>query len=532
MKLMSEPRRMHPVAAISGLIAALREFIVPLVLIYFFGRGGNQYDWLFGLILLIPFFAGIGRWLRFTYCIEGTTLKVNEGLFVRKKMTVPKNRVQSVDITAGIIQRIFGLVSVKIKTAGNDEAAVDLTAVKREEAQLIVETLRGELSSDTTTNGELTGENTPIIYSISMNQLLAAGATSGQIGVILSVLITVSSQFDNMIDVDAIINTFDQWAPFLANSTMLIAIVAVLGTWIFAILGTIVTYFSFMLVRREKDLVVRYGLLKTKQVSIPFNRVQAVRFSEGLLRQPFGYGALYVESAGQGDERQQSSCIIAPFIHISEVDRVLAEILPDLTLGTMELTSPPDRAKWRYVLRLLRPVVVIAAISIWLVPYGWISLILLPLSVVLGLAQYKTAGYIISGNKLLLRTRSIGRTTVLLKRSRVQSTEFRWNPLMHRRDLWSYSVTLASVSKNLVYGISYLGVEQQPAFRDWFMDGINKKQQSIASHSESPSIDATDQVAPVAAQDAPVPFHEDSAVESDRAPIEPLVSGSLDEAED
>jgi len=531
MKLMSEPRRMHPVAAISGLIAALREFIVPLVLIYFFGRGGSGYDWLFGIVLIIPFFAGIGRWFRFTYCIEGTTLKVNEGLFVRKKVTVPKNRVQSVDITAGIIQRIFGLVSVKIKTAGNDEAAVDLTAIKSDEAQLIVETLRGELASGGSDTGGVIDENTPKVYSISMNQLLAAGATSGQIGVILSVLVTVSSQFDDMIDIDAIIRTFDQWAPFLANSTILIAVTAVLGTWIFAILGTIVTYFNFSLVRREKELVVRYGLLKTKQVSIPYNRVQAVRFSEGILRQPFGYGALYVESAGQGDERQQSSCIIAPFIHVDEIDQVLAQILPDMTLGVMALQSPPDRAKWRYVLRLMRPVAIIIALSIWLIPYGWISLVLLPLSIALGLAQYETAGYMISGDKLLLRTRSIGRTTALIKRSRVQSTEFRWNPLMHRKDLWSYSVTLASVAKNLVYGISYLGVEQQPDFKDWFIDGITQKDESIVGHIESESVASTDELTHEADPDAHAPGLGGSRDESDRAPIEPRLSDSTDEAE-
>lgn len=273
----------------------------------------------------------------------------------------------------------------------------------------------------------------------------------------------------------------------------------ILGTWLLAILGAIATYYNFSLVRKERELMVRYGLLKTKQVSIPYNRVQAVRFSEGILRQPFGYGSLYVESAGQGDERQSSSCIIAPYIRADEVDHVLGEILPDLTFETHELEHPPERSQWRYVLRLVRPAVVVAGFASWLIPYGWISLLLLPLSVVLGMAQYRTAGFRIDGDKLLIRTRSIGRTTAVIKRSRVQAAEFKWNPLMHRRDLWSYNVTLASVSKNLNFGISYLGVEQQPAFRSWFIDVL-------------------------AAQEAPaVPIDEDAdhRVESDHIPTVP-----------
>lgn len=496
---MSEPKRMHPVAAISGLIAALKEFLVPLVLIYFFGRGESQYDWMFGLILILPFAASIGRWMRFTYHIEGTTLKVNEGLFVRKKVTVPKNRVQSVDITAGVIQRIFGLVSVKVQTAGNDQAAVDLTAVTIDDAREIMETLRGETVAEALDDTSIANEPPPEVYGITMKQLLAAGATSGQIGVILSIVFTLASQFDDMIDFDQIIETFDKWTPFLSNSTFTLIFTAIVGTWLLAILGTIATYYNFSLVRKERELVVRYGLLKTKQVSIPYNRVQAVRFSEGILRQPFGYGALYVESAGQGDERQSSSCIIAPYIRADEVDKVLTEILPDLTFEVQVLEHPPERSQWRYVLRLVRPAVLVAGLASWLIPFGWVSLLLLPLSVVLGMAQYRTAGFRIDGDKLLIRTRSIGRTTAVIKRSRVQAAEFKWNPLMHRRDLWSYNVTLASVSKNLNFGISYLGVEQQPAFRSWFIDVL-------------------------AAQEAPaVPIDEDAdhRVESDHVPTVP-----------
>jgi len=137
----------------------------------------------------------------------------------------------------------------------------------------------------------------------------------------------------------------------------------------------------------------------------------------------------------------------------------------------------------------------------------------------------------ISDDKILLRTRSIGRTTVLIKRGRVQSTEFKWNPLMHRRDLWSYSVTLASVSKSLVYGISYLGMEQQPDFKNWFMDGILNRNRPSMEHAvtEPPAImsESVDEVNQVAQP----PAHEDSPLESGHRPIGPPTNDSLNEAE-
>jgi len=463
---MSDSKRLHPVAAITGLLSSLREFIVPFVLIYFFGREGGSYQWFFALAIIIPAVLGVGRWLRFRYLFEGSTLKIDEGLLVQKKITIPKNRVQSIDISAGIIQRIFGLVSVKIQTAGNEETAVDLNAVTKEEADRIISILSKD---EVGLEGEHLPSEPEPSFSLGFNQLVAAGMSSGKIGVILSVVGLFLSQLDAMIEVEEMFYRLEQWLPMLAQSTVLLIISAVILTWFFSIVGTIVSYFGFVLVKKENELVVRYGLLRKKQVSIPYNRIQAVRFSEGVLRQPFGYGALFVESAGQGDEKQQSSCVIAPYIHKGHVNRVLAEVLPEFNIESIDWHPVPERSHLRYILRLLRPLVVLIALSTWALDYGWLSAFALPFAYVLASAQYRDAAFAHSGDVQILRFRGIGKTTVIHKRNRIQSVRFITNPLLMRRNLWSYSITLASVSKNLIYGLSYLGIEQQETIRKWVL---------------------------------------------------------------
>ena len=461
---MSESKRLHPVAAITGLLSALREFIVPFVLIYFFGREGGSYQWFFALAIVIPAFLGIGRWLRFRYQFEGSTLKVEEGLLVQKKITIPKNRVQSIDVSAGLVQRLFGLVSVKIQTAGNEEAAVDLNAVTKEEADRVMSILSQEFAG--LDEQHIPPEPEPS-FSLSFDQLLAAGLSSGKIGLLLSLVGIVFSQIDTMIEVEDLLYRLEQLLPALAQSTFLLVFSAILLAWIFSVLGTIVSYYGFVLIKKEQELVVRYGLLKKKQVSVPYNRIQAIRFSEGLLRQPFGYGALFVESAGQGDEKQQSSCIIAPYIHRDEVNRVLADVLPEFCVEGVEWQTVPERAHLRYVLRLMRPLLVPVALNSWVFDFGWLSLFAVPFAYVLATAQYRDAAFAHSGSIQMLRFRGLIRSTVIHKRNRIQSVRFSTTPLLMRRDLWSYSITLASVSKTLVYGLSYLGSEQQGVMRDW-----------------------------------------------------------------
>ena len=61
-------------------------------------------------------------------------LRVEQGLLVRRRVYLPRERVQAFDVTAGVIQRIFGLVRVEVKSAAAG-SQVELSAVSRDEAE-------------------------------------------------------------------------------------------------------------------------------------------------------------------------------------------------------------------------------------------------------------------------------------------------------------------------------------------------------------------------------------------------------------
>src|SRR5699024_1446035 len=68
------------------------------------------------LILLITF--SILSWYRFSYRVENEELRIEYGIFIRNKRYISKNRIQSIDLTAGVVHRLFRLVQVQIETAG------------------------------------------------------------------------------------------------------------------------------------------------------------------------------------------------------------------------------------------------------------------------------------------------------------------------------------------------------------------------------------------------------------------------------
>jgi len=95
-----------------------------------------EYIWI-GILLFI-FIQGVGHWLTFKYQIVNEELYIQRGIFIKKKRYIQQKKVQSIDVTAGVFQRLFGLVKIKIETAGGgSEPEVHLIAISKDEASAI-----------------------------------------------------------------------------------------------------------------------------------------------------------------------------------------------------------------------------------------------------------------------------------------------------------------------------------------------------------------------------------------------------------
>ena len=77
---------------------------------------------------------------------------------------------------------------------------------------------------------------------------------------------------------------------------IIIAILVVFGfvlAWVIALIGTMLKYANFNVIKKEHDLVISQGLLERRQITIPLKRIQAIRINENIVRQWLGYGTVY-----------------------------------------------------------------------------------------------------------------------------------------------------------------------------------------------------------------------------------------------
>jgi putative membrane protein len=437
---MSEPKRLHPIVILITIGKRIKDFIFTFIALFFIWNKGDG-----GKLLLIGASAiaiigiilvSIFSWLRYSYRLEENELRIEYGVFVRKKRYIPLERIQSLDISEGLLQRLCGMVKVQIETAGgsgNDEAEAVLSAISKEEARYIQEYVAGAKNSSEPNVHE---DPSQIVYKITPSQLILLSLTSGGVGVVISAVLAFLSQLDDFIPYEKVFRGIEQWA---VSNLILIALLIFAGiviAWILALFGTMLKYANFHVTKTEHDLVISQGLLERRQITIPLTRIQAIRINENIVRQWLGYGSVSVDSAGgSASNKEGSKVLLLPLVKLKDIEHILGPYLTEYQF-TSSFTSVPKRAMNRYIFRswyIAVPVVVVSIV--FLKVWGLLSLIILALVTFWGVLKYKDAGWSLEEQQLSLRYRSMVRTTLFVKKNKIQSLEMRESYFQRRKDL-------------------------------------------------------------------------------------------------
>lgn len=468
--MMSDPRRQHPVAAITAALKILKDNIITILVLFFVGSGDSTF--LNILVIVGPLVGvlilGIIGWWRFTYEIVDGELHIERGIFVRKNIFMNRERIQVIDISSGLVQRLFGLVAVKVKSAGSASTKTRINAVTHDEAQRIIGLLRSSDKVEAAEEPEVEAEEPAPVYTLSLKKLAMAASTSGNFAIALSIVGAGFSQVTQFMSEEQLITFVEKIIPASIGTSLVASVIILLlvFSWVLSFLGSFIKYYGFTLTVQKEELLIKKGLFEQKELTVPFNRIQAIRIKEGWMRQPFGYASLRLESASYDVKQQTNSTMLFPFIAMEEVALFLKEVVPEYDVDIQGLALSP-RALRRYLFKMVW-VGLGVIIPVWLwVPYGSLAWFLMIPALFLGYLQYRDARIGISEGTMLLRSRWLSRTTALIKKYRVQSVEIQQNPFQKRLTLLSYAVTVASGNKGQTFTLKELDEEDGIKFLKW-----------------------------------------------------------------
>lgn len=448
---MFKPRRLHPAAALIMGIRAVRLFVfpfVPLIVVAITKIGKRGWTgWLVWVAIALILFAavwGVLSWRRFTYRVEDGELRIEHGVLIRNRRFIPQERIHSIDLVESVLHRLFGVVNVRVETAGGGEPEGLLVAVSRSAAEELRRVLTEKVDETEVASGK--EDTSAVVRRLSTSDLLIAGATSGSIGIAFSLAGGALSFIDNLLPNIDLFAYLDRFIGFdqAATTIAMVAVIALIIAWLVAVMVTMLTYGRFQVSRLHGDLIIERGLLERRRSTIPLARIQAIRMVEGLLRQPFGLMSLHVESAGYGTEDGVST-VLFPLIRKKDVNTFLREMAPDYQGAGTVLRRLPRRAWRRSIVRASLPIIVIAGVvSLFFFPWGLASLTLFLPAALYGHFRYRDAGWCMHANQLMLRSRRLGRTTAIVTSRRIQSGGWTQSFFQRRQTLATIWVSVAS----------------------------------------------------------------------------------------
>lgn len=480
---MSEPRRMHPIAALLSGLRALREMLLPLAILFisslFKGEMNEGKDllWRFGstgIIVVGTLLWGFLAWRRYRYSVEEGELRVEHGVLVKKRNFIAKQRIQTVDFTEPLLHRLFGIVKVTVETAGGEKPEAVLTAVTREEA----ERLKQELMFNRNANADaVQGEETKaspgecaetepdFVYRLPVKRLVIYGATSGGLGIVLSLFAAGFSQISNELPYDRIFAFFNH---FVLSALLILAFLILLVAWFLGVAGVMLKYGGFTLTKTGDKLLISRGWLERRQLTVSMKRVQAVRITEGLLRQPFGLVTVQVDTAGYGAAKGETT-VLFPLLRRTEAFMMIERVLPGFCVQT-DLQSLPRRAAGYYMLRWgIIALAVCFATFLWTTnPWRYGAVLLILPAVLFGWLQYRAGGFAMHGHKtLVLRSRRIAKTTSFIPRRRIQFAYLRRMPWQRPAHLASYAAVIVSGKSGAKLAVQHIEETDGQRLYDW-----------------------------------------------------------------
>ncbi len=134
------------------------------------------------LLLMVPIVLWIPAYYRsLEYIIDSDAVKMKEGVFWRKRVTVPYPKITNVDVTQGPVQRMLNIGIIHIQTAGAggaQGAQAELTLVGIRDLEGLKDTIMERFRGYNTSNAgevkkEVTDESNSDILRHILSELTA-----------------------------------------------------------------------------------------------------------------------------------------------------------------------------------------------------------------------------------------------------------------------------------------------------------------------------------------------------------------------
>jgi putative membrane protein len=409
-------RRLHPMSWLFVLIQQLKQFIVPILALFLFGRGDRNDLW--GLVA-ICIIAVISIWQFYTYHfrIGEDSLQIRSGLLQRSLRQIPFARIHNVGLHQTLLHRIFGVAEVRLESAGGIKPEAEMRVLKLDDAlalEALVRRRRG--TSAAVAASEAAADTGEVLHTLSTAEVVRVGLISNRGMIVVGGAFAALSQIspdlvERVLELIAygmfgVVDSYGRGHEAAAVLLMLLAFIVMIR--MFSVLIALLQYSGFRLEEHGRRLTLERGLLTRIRTSTPRRRIQSWTLREGMLHRWFGRRTLEVGTAvlDNGSHSQPRSLReVAPVATPERCDALIRHLAPELHWPPQDWRPLHRFTFWRLFVPQLLLAVALGAFALY--EFGALGLIFVALWVpwiaYIAWQNARHAGYAIDGRTIAAR---------------------------------------------------------------------------------------------------------------------------------
>lgn len=364
------------------------------------------------------------------YELTEKEIKCNRGVLFRKRSVLDYKKIHAINKKQTLFHRLFGIAVLTIDSGSTntshqaeitiiekattvDDLLDELNALKENGTRTAADTKEEVLLSDKDRLYRFTSKR-KMLYT-----LINIASTSFFTALFGALAIIVIGVCKLMLRLDAL-GTWGQYFLFAflitVGAMLLFSAFSFIGCMIHSFIG----YHNFVITKRGNDIQISFGLLERHTNTFSYDRIKAVKISQGLVQRVLGFAAIKLEVIGytndNGDDNNAELGVLVPFCKYDEIDEILGKVLPDYVPDQKQTASVsyfPFVSWFALIVGIVTGVVllqatlpmlifnvsssVIAAVAFAILAVGVIILIVKALSAIL---SYQTNGLAVNDGKI------------------------------------------------------------------------------------------------------------------------------------
>jgi putative membrane protein len=483
-----EAKRQSPVAILLILYKVIRLILrqsLPILIVLILNPKGGKVDYVGMALIAISIVSAISSimsYYRFFYFVDDTHFHIRKGWLVKSNISIPIERIQTIDFSQNPLHKIFNVVQLDIDTAGsaNKEIHIDaLTLSDAEQLRSFLYMKRGKLRPLHEESELEVEEEEQVLHKLDIGDLIKIGLVQNHLrtaGIIIAFGFTIYGEIREIFE-KATDSFIEESYGMLERSGIYVSLILLLILLILSILGSIIVVVSqnydLKFIFSGKGYKLTKGLLNKKQTTISLSKIQMLRWSSNYLQRRFSLVNLSIYQASSIIVNIKKA-IYVPGLNPDRIQNIAKNVFPSINIENFQSLTVSKLIIIRQMITMtILPLVIIIISNLDQVLRGiLIAIVWLGFSLFWSIFYYRNFKINIYNEGIQIKQGVLTHKGAIMEWKNIQSIALKQSPIQKRRQLTN--VVLYSAAGSMQ--IPFIDIKEAEKLRDFVIFRVENSQ--------------------------------------------------------